>query len=240
MCTLFNTLTLHKPAMNHKTCCLAAPFRSWQSWVTIPDMVELPCRLGVLLTTMDYSSSPLVARRGPCLQVAISTHFARIIQQISVFTECSLEGQWTREWRRKWSAATSQGFTILCVCMKREYRIKGKTQELCCFFYILSRIMYVNSNMVPCFIPAISTRTSAGMVEAYSLELHIVNICYLTQTRGWFLGYTHVRPVFAMSNSKCVHERSDWGVWSSLRTATSTLFCTQPHQSKTVFSPSKL
>jgi hypothetical protein len=67
--------------------------------------------------------------------------------------------------------------------MKREYRIKGKTQELCCFFYILSRIMYVNSNMVPCFIPATSTRTSAGMVEAYSLELHITHMLSNTNQR---------------------------------------------------------
>jgi hypothetical protein len=85
------------------------------------------------------------------LQVTIHAHFARRIQQICIFAECTVESQWTRERRRKGSTTSSQD-------MKREYCIKRHTQELGCFFHILLRIIYVHSNVVPSFIPATSTQ----------------------------------------------------------------------------------
>ncbi len=150
--------------------------------------------------------SQLRCSRAQCLQVTIHAHFARRIQQIRKFAECSVESQWTRERRRKGSTTSSQDITILGVCMKREYCIKGHTQELGCFFHILLRIIYVHSNVVPSFIPATSTHSatvqliklsllwphsthsSSLVLEVYSQELWKVDRCYAIQSQKMVFG----------------------------------------------------
>ncbi len=143
--------------------------------------------------------------RAQCLQVTIHAHFARRIQQICKFAECTVESQWTRE-RRKRSRTSSLDITILGVCMKREYCIKGHTQELGCFFHSLLRIIYVHSNVVPSFIPATSTHSvtvqliklsllwaysthsSSLVLEVYSQELWKVDRCYAIQSQKMVVG----------------------------------------------------